>query len=718
MANQYTKLFINNQAIDLNKSEALPLNITRRVNSIEGDIKGDYSRVSITVPATKNNIDILGKTRAYLPFRIEGDGAPDFHGAAQAKTIKTYSQGYAAIEEGYEINLISNNTSWFVLLGNTFLSDLTDLVVNFDEAEILLGLVSQPSVIDYCFAPIKWKEWEHFTGVPPDLQYNPSYFEMTPCLFYKPLITAAFNSIGYTIESEFMESDLFIKLALDTPIPLKMPAGYNDKYLTTKVSNSLPISLPNPTVGIFKYDTIDVAAPLNPTAYVPATGEYTLPLDGYYEISISWAFSAAHIPALGDVFIAAIFFNGAVVSPSIGFGWTGPAEYPSGKTLTASTIVLGSAGDKIRTDIAYGGVAPLPLDGAIMTIVGEATSQQGMPIDFKFLLGKLKFNEMLLGFKDLFNLGFETNDITKIVKIEPLDGYISKDRVAATSERKEGFYKDTVIKDYSKLIDYQKKSDIRLQPMEGLFDFKYKSDSDATIEFIEGINPIGIYQSQFPMSSGADTSKVKTIEVPFFAKTIHVLDQLAKYPGTNRVPQFLLIYPQNYVEDPTATVADYDKSPRVFYFAGQRTGFEDEDGTMQFFENIGVPALVPAAFVVNYNDDTGLDPNLGFDNQIINGVESIGLMQNHYLQKLARDDKGELYKNYVKFNSTDSFNFSFRIKGIIDGQRFIVQQIRGFNPLIDSPSEFNFYLDVFPDSNDINNIINSPLTGVVLLLVT
>ena len=107
-----------------------------------------------------------------------------------------------------------------------------------------------------------------------------------------------------------------------------------------------------------------------------------------------------------------------------------------------------------------------------------------------------------------------------------------------------------------------------------------------------------------------------------------------------------------------------------------------------------------------------------FNTQTINGTESSGLLQRYYLQELARNNSGELRKNYVKFGIIDKQNFSFRIKGLIDSQRYIVQELTGFNPLKDSPTQFKFYLDIVPNQDDINNIQNSPLLSVVSLLST
>ena len=131
--------------------------------------------------------------------------------------------------------MISNNSSWFVRLGETRLSDLTDLVVPFTQANILTGFVSDPALRNHGFTFIKLKEWENSVPYPPTVRYLPSVFESTPVLYIKPLIEEAFNSVGYTIKSDFFDTDMFKKAVLPTFIPEKMPFGYNEEHLNTKV---------------------------------------------------------------------------------------------------------------------------------------------------------------------------------------------------------------------------------------------------------------------------------------------------------------------------------------------------------------------------------------------------------------------------------------------------------------------------------------------------
>jgi hypothetical protein len=496
-----------------------------------------------------------------------------------------------------------------------------------------------------------------------------------------------------------------------------MPKGYNDEYLTTKVSLSAPLLFGPIGSTPFLYDVIDVAAPQNPLAYNPATGIYTCPLDGYYEVSISWTFPAVAVPPLPPppyLFFSQIQLNGANLSPLAFTGWGGTTTpYPGSTPLRLSVIIFCNTGDTISTTAAY---APgsTTINAATMEIKGEAIFQPLMDIDFKYFLQDWKAKDLIAAVTDMFNLTFETDDASKVVIIEPKDSYVNTENIAALSEVKQGFY-DGTTKDYSKLIDYKKKGSFEFPTMEGRFDYKYKSDSDETIEWIEDINPILIYESRFPIENG-DDSRTKSKEVPFFAKSIHVSDVETRYPDTQTVPQFPLIYPQNYVLDPTAIEANKDVSPRIFYHAGTRFLSNPEiDGVYELFEIPGVASAVPMTFMVNYNDRTGLDPNLGFNSQIINGTKSVGLMEKFYLQELARNNIGEIRKNYVRFNSIDNLNFSFTVKGIIDGQRYVVQELEGYNPLKDAPTQFRFYLDVYPDSTDVSNIINSPLLGVATL---
>ena len=724
MANQYTKLFIENKPVDLFVDESgtpeLPLSVNRLVNDSKGSTRGDYSRASITIPASKTNVAILGLSNSFKSFRLEIDGQPvPFQGTAQTRRVQTKSNGYGDIQYKYELNLTAANGSWLIKLGNTKLSELTNEVIEWDITNVTLGFFSFPNVRNWAFGLIKWKEWENSKGtVGSDFHYMPSVEESTPLLYIRPLIIAAFNSIGYTVISDYLDTDEGSKLVIATPLNDKMPKGYNDEYLNTKVALTTPYTFALPIPNKFPFDVITKAAPSTLTAYDVATYKYEAPLSGYYSVSIDALFSNTPPPAGTFGFLVALQVNGTPVSPAIGFGFSSilSVPYPAGERLKAEGVVFVNEGDTISWLLQAS--AGIIIDEANGSFVGEATREFGMPINFKYLLDNLGFVDMLSGLKAIKNLSFETNEEARTVTIEPKDGYINTNREEGTSQEKEGFYKN-LQKDYTQLIDREKTSNVNFPEFENVNIFKYKSDQEETTEWIEGNNVQGVYEARFNLDSGSIQSNTKTIEVPFFAKTIHVLDIQAKYPDTNVDPQFPLIYPQNYVLDPTATEADYNKSPRIMYHAGQRFGaLEGVDGYIELFGQQGTQTRVPATFMVNYNDQSGLDPNLGFNSAIINGIKSMGQLEKCYLKELARKKKAQLKDSYVKFNSIDNQNFSFRIKAMISNQRYVVQELKSYNPLRDNPTQFFFFLDAYPTQEDVNNIQDNGLIPVVSLLTT
>jgi len=377
-----------------------------------------------------------------------------------------------------------------------------------------------------------------------------------------------------------------------------------------------------------------------------------------------------------------------------------------------------TAGDVLDVTIVATSVPAYTIDEMILTIKGESTQKKDIPIDFKYLLTEYSFIEMLKGLSTMFNLCFETNEDTKTVTIEPKDAYLDKDREAGTSVLKEGFYKFTS-NDIGDKLDLEKPITFDFPDMPSRFDYKFQTDNDDTIEYIELGTEIGIYESRFPISSGFG-GRAETVEVPFFAKTIHVFDTETKPTTLTATPQFPLIYPQNYLLEPNAKTNTNKYKPRIFYFGGIRAGvnFTETDGFIRLFETPLDLDRNPICFMVNYTDNTGLDPNLGFGDVEINGILTKGLMSTYHLQELVRNDRGEVLNAYIRFNSIDNSNFTFRLKALVDSQQYIYQEIQSFNPILSDSTLFKFYLDVYPLQSDIDNIQNSELIGTVSLLIT
>ena len=716
----YTELIINGVSMDLYNTATLPLSIDKSVNDINGDTTGEYSKASITIPVTKTNKSVLGN-RGMFDVVILSNGAPKFKGLCRVRRSKTISNKYGSANSNYELNLIAKNATWYSQLGDSLLSDFVDIQITWNDTNVSAGAAEPIVTTEWVFGVIKWREWDVFNGT----NYEIKYEEYTPGLLLKPIIENAFASIGYTVISDFLDTDLGRKLSMPTPIPKKLSAEFNDKYLTTKVSLSTPyVSLFANTPENMPFDVIDVAAPSNPTAYDNVTNfDYTCPLTGYYQVDLELTFDTT--APFTYTWLVDLLWSGGGISPPVGWAFYnvgGFQLYPTdGLPLKATGLLFCQAGDTIAYSIGnYEALYPVTITSGSMTITGEAVKTYGMPIDFKYLLKEWKLIDMLLGLKAYFNLVYDGDDTTKTITIEPKDRHLERFKSPTlTQNSKEGYYKDE-IKDYTDKVDYNKTGREDYLDTEGRFDFFLKLDNDPTAEFLQGSSKLGIYEARYPIADSSNPQKTKRLEVPFFAKTIHVSDIEAKYPDTNIVPQFPLIYPTNYIEDPTATEADqdYDIEPRLLYFGGRRSLLPDNlnDGYVQI-NGVGV-IWAPAWFAVNYNDTTGFDPSLSFCNEIGgSNTEIVGCLQNYHLTDTVRQERGQITEHYINLNAIDEHEFSFRIKGVVESQRYIVQLIEGYNPLINDSSNFKFYLDLSPTFTDVEKIINSKVKGIANLVV-
>jgi hypothetical protein len=731
---RYAKLIINNREADAFSIQDIPINLKSRISNLEGDPAGNFTRSTLTIPATKNNKSILDGVLDFVPFRIDVNGETRLSGLLQVKGGAVSNDCYNCVLASFEVALFGGNSDWFLQLRSCTLDQLTTETVIFDETPIDDGLNADPATDNSGFCFIKWHEWQNSRQVTESAQgggqlrqlESPSYFESTPFLFILPLVVEAFRKVGYQIQSNFLNSDFFKRLLLPVPLPDKMPEIYNELYLNIDVQISAGFI--TPILGsVFlnmPLDQINTAPANNPGAWDTILFKYTAPEDGFYELTIIGGFTQPEINT-GATFVSGVKINGIIkggptdVQIKFGTGFTGPTPtipYPTG-LLSDSQVYQLNKGDTV--EVIYftyaGAVRQVGIDSFQFLINGEAQRGPGLLIDFSTLLTKFDALPMLKDLAIKYKLGFETNTDTKTVLIEPLDPYTyTQQTPTPVNETREGYYFINNPEDLSKKIDFSRKVEHKIPVLDGFFNFSYLSDDEETIRFIEEGNKIVLYEAIFNSPNGSDKNKTKEVKTDFFAKTLHVRDNLTRYPDTPIQPQFPLIYPVNYVLDPTATPdeANYDVSPRILYWAGQRGGL---DGFMEIFENPGVAQPVPAAFMVNYNDVSGLDPSLSFSAEKVNGLTVPGLVERFHKHCLSRLKQREQKKAFICSNSIDRDNFTFRNRVLIGGKRYIVFEVESVNPLQNTPDRFLLVRDEFADQACVDLIENSNVRGVVSL---
>lgn len=721
----YAKLIINEIAADSFSLEKTPLNLKQRISNPDGQPAGSFTRSTITIPATKNNKSILEGELGFLPFRIEINGATRLNGFLQVKKKGITSNCYGCTVDSYQVSLQGGNSDWFLELRQSRLSDLTNETILFNEAEIENGFNADPLATNSGFFFMKFREWENartvtendpFGGTYQRELESPSFFEATPFLYIYPLIETAFNNVGYTIESNFLSSDFFRRLIMPVPLPDKMPEEYSENYINfygSLETQNYPISPLTVNDKIGYNDTI--LPPKNIGVWDPILFEYEVPETGFYEIEIQ---GQAGPEIFNGNFLAINYIvkNNAIIEIGAGFSIGEvfnpvPIPFPTNEIKNFKDVYQLNKGDIISVYYYYYSDNPFSIVNNFVRITGEANRQEGLNIDFSSLLNKYEFLPLLKDITTIFKLGFDTDPDTKKVIIEPLDPYLYSDRIANIKESREGYYFINDSIDYSRKIDFKNPIENTINSMEGQFNFSYLSDDDPTISYREQNERFKIYEAIFNSPNGSDRNKTKKIETEFFAKSVHVSDNYTRYPNTQINPQFVLSYPFNYVLNPTATAQDvnFDISPRLLYFGGQRDGI---DGFIEIFENPNIPIELPAAFMVNYNDVSGLDPNLSFSNENIGQNVVSGILQRFHINCLARLSQREQKTSSVLTNSIERDNFSFRNKALISGKRYIIESVESVNPLQSTPDKFLFILDEFASQETINNILNSNLNGL------
>ena len=724
----YTKLIINGIEADLSGDANLPLNIKKRVRNANGETAGDFTRSVLSLPATKTNKKILDGVLDFLPFRIDVNGAPKISGILQVKGAEGGFECYGCAPVSYEVALLGGNADFFKQLQGLRLADIITDFKTFDDATISAGFNADPNTEAAGFCLIKWHEWQNskkiteqdLTGSPKKRQLDlPSYYEATPFLFIWPLVVAAFDSIGYTIESNFFNTDYFRRLIMPVPLPPKLPAEYSEDYLNFKASIAAPFI--TTTGGGFLDMPINTAETLpakNPAVFNPVTFEYTVPETGFYEVELGGTFAQPELNA-GSDFIAYIqvnataYFNSSDVAVYFGDWYASTPPYPAG-ALRHSRVYKFNKGDVIKCK--YVAFTPaVGVNSFYMKITGEAELLAGVGLDFASLVGSLEFLPMFKDLITLHNLTIESKPEVKKVIIEPADAYLNTSAYPAEiSETLGGFYGYEIAQDISPKIDYSQPAEVTLADLAGVFSFEWLADDEPTQAERERLATLPIYAAEFRPANGADGGKKAEYKTEFFAKTIHVFDVLARAKETQTTPQFPLIYPVDYVADPTALVseAEKDKTPRLLWFGGQRGG---KDGFITIFENQGADIPTPAAFMVNYNDQTGLDPSLSWCTELVNGQPVAGLIERYYLHDLRRQELRHQKAVAVRSSSIDRDAFTFRRKVLINGRRFVVSEVDIINPTSSEPDKYLLLLDDYAGAETLAKVRSAIINGVFTL---
>lgn len=396
-------------------------------------------------------------------------------------------------------------------------------------------------------------------------------------------------------------------------------------------------------------------------------------------------------------------------------------------------IYNGSTDNQWQAEYSY-----LKMDGLQLELGGNVNLQQYDAFrNYPFL-------DLLGGMIDAFDLSIQTDQINKVVTIEPTHGTEWNDGTPI------GGYFDT-----GKVLDYTQKLDLNGGDRQMLFnqserqiDFSFKQDgSDGGQNILsaryKGLNINKVIKGRVNGAGRIDNGLVAAVPGAarymfdsnrflqgnkqkgnrFFSACTHYRHE--KWKGlSGTAPQLICIIPEN-INDSSASAVSQTFEPKIAYYKGY-------DNTLAWFNDYGGwvwegdPANpnvspirgLPYMFAVNYGVGGENDVMLSYSDQLINGVVAKGLLRTFFLKRLAIMNNGQMMERSMRLNLNDICNWTHREPLKIYNSLYALINIEGYNPLSDAGCVCTMWKIVSPTQSDVDRCYpsqNTILTNPAIL---
>lgn len=714
----YGEIVIEGTVIPLNSLVDFPVSLVLSIDEIANPSKlvGFSGKRSAKIPSTESVVKFFDMwehaqrknpdAAKFKDFWVEVNGVPVMRGKAQLSSVKTRGVNYWKKGLVHAINLFANNADWFDQLRTVRVRDVEYSVATFSftQPAIIAGTNAvDADTHDYGFLLAAWVPWVNTTWV--------TYAEHTPFVFVKPIIDWAFNSIGYTLESEFFESDYFKRLI----IPLGwIGPKYSIEWSRTNVGlqacTATTQVIPAATTQIINYEVVEYGDAHFPSPF----NTYTAPFNGVY-------FVTGYVNGYQTPTGPPATFNFGDLYKNGGF-----------QALANNISLLLAAGDTLDIRWTQGAGNSFTVVGGCFEI--DFIPFQTIPPTFGDLVAINELipadwlmTDLILGLTHAYGLMWDTDTYSDNIIVEPKDRWTQKQNTPTKDTISEdGYYLDNYAKfgrdafqpevwDITPLLDLNKEGQLVAMNNQRRFArMCWKEDSaDQTLAELNRLERLPGFCGEYDKGSDRFKESVELIENPFFAPTLMAFfnDGEGMHATSTKVPAVPLFWPVDFLNDPLPTTANYEIGPRLLYWAGRR-------GTDGLFDrNNGSTYNYPFAFFVNHGDITnGFDPSLSFgDEPLITGGGDFvrGLINVFHIREFKRLSVGKLLKDYFVWSEVDILGWSFRRKILHDDLRWIVKKIDGYKPIQKQSTKTELILDCPAELADQGNIISSTVPTFV-----
>jgi hypothetical protein len=762
---QFVEVVIDDDTIEVDV-EQLPISISYVLEDSEQFMqkKGSES-LDITTPITNKNSKLANTLQALSVMDMTGN---DVFEKPRRAVIR--SQGYellvgkallkrathSFLPEKATWNVYGDNADWSIDLKDKTLQSFINqrgFPLNFPNVYQSWNYDGRNEVQDYVFAPVRYalpfgSGSENWSGKDTVV----TIYDLRPALSIYWIIWRAFNSLGYTIVSTFLDSDYFRRLVLpwvwgnfqklentvydqykfsaNTPESQRNTFGPYVYHFTLEefipmlaINDSTDGMFDNGgTPGVYTYDTPTKAMQWKYPA--SATSKIIVSLSATY--NFDWYVTASSFVH----FIPHWYINGRLIRNTELRSISAPTV--GKRTLTEEVT------DTIEIEVMPGDVVELK------TYMSSKSSGLGVCVArqyvtefkvdyFKFAINSMvelnkynkftnyKYMDLFRGIIDFFDLSFRTDTRKKLVYIEPTYPHSIQQSLSATQG---GFIEFDPI-NWTDKQDLSKQSEIELySDFEREWHYQFKEDgADGALKKMQDRFQSVVGQAKYLLPERYKQETPKEITNRFFSALMHL--QAQQFTSiTGITPQIPCIFPEN-ISNTSSTESENTFEPKIAWYKGNVTGaggwkFLDEIGQVQTFSTL------PFMFSVNYQPGGEDDPVLSYADQKIGNdsagyVLTPGLLKRFFWQRMAIYRHGRKYKTYFKLINSDVIENLFRKSIALKNDQWIVTEVNNFQPLKDESAGITMWrwhpllqkdLDAtFPTQNAVLN--DAPLSSSI-----
>lgn len=643
--------------------------------------QGSFSK-TITIPGSKQNNKLLGhifdinvgdctfNPKIKTPARLFINDVPQLSGFMQLLKIKKLDN--YKIE--YEVALFGKNSNIFIDIGDSLLTDLdySDLnhLYSRDEQETSWGATYTLGyvypLIDYGFdADINSYDVEH----------------LYPATYLRTYIDKIFTAAGYSYQSTFFDSDLFKKLIIPAT---GTKIGLSSAQIDARIFNAYDNTLRS-YAGNSSWAQLTIANETNDPSNQFNTGTYkwTVANSGYYNIygAINYYLEStgAATPPTSTKVNLGLFKNGAVVNTnSQSFAWQPTG---AGQTATSGDIYLGTgnvfltAGDELELKIFsqfFNNIAPHNIKVTSVVFENDVINSglvAGNTMDYNLAIPQnIKQKDLLSSVIKAFNLYIDVdNDNDKLLIIETRDD----------------FYDAGTVKDWSKKLDLSQ--NIEYTPLGDLdfrkFKYTYKKDTDSYNKKYED-NWKEVY-GEYVFDNGNEflTNENKTELI--FSPT-PLCDDISSDRVVSRI----------WDVQSNGTIKPKSFNIRLLYYGGLISTNVDWTHTERGGASV-VNSTYPFAGHIDSPTNPMLDLNFGVPREVYYraSLYTANNLFNTYYSKFINeitDKDSKIVTAYFHLTPLDILTLDFRNEFYFDNQRFRLNKIYDYNPIVNELTKCEF----------------------------